>query len=763
MMKRPLVWAGVCLLLILALRMGAEKAGLIRPPSPSWKNLLPEEGQSIIVQGTAARCISASEGMRLSLKDFLIQSADTSKNLFYSEYQIFLYTDETNIEPGDQVKARGEIAFFDPASNPGQFDGEAYYTGQNYLFTLKEPVILKTEKGTPSLERALHRLRRKFMDSYRAIFSPEDASVLATMSLGETGQTVRERKLLYQEGGIAHVLAISGLHISLLGMGLYRILRRLFVPVPASAVLSGTVMGAYLLMTGVSVSAARAVVMFWLWLGAKMTGRAYDRVNGIFFAALVLLMAEPGYITQAGFILSFLAVFALAVFVPVVQRACGFSSGWANALLSGAALQAGTLPAILFFFKQAPVWSFLINLAVVPLMPAVMGTGLLGGAAGIFSVRAGTFLGAPCGYLLELFDFLCVLERRMPGGIFIAGQPSWEKILAYYTTLGILTLFFHRGFPGKKACLAGGSKKREKESARKTAARAIWAAWFAGMLLLLPVRPPGELEIYVLDVGQGDSILIRAPSGMTAMIDGGSSSVSRVWQYRVKETLKYFGIRRLDYVFLSHGDSDHVSGILEFLEEYERGIGGKNTKGITLGRLIHGPETGEDYRVLDELTGKNRIPVTVMEEGGRISYGEGERAWEIQCLAPDGENLLGDKNQDSLVLLLKYGEFQMLFTGDMQTEGEARLLRAGADIRADVLKVGHHGAANASSSDFLKKIRPRIAVISCAEKNWYGHPSPETLERLSGADSRIYCTAWEGAVKIATDGKGCRVETYLEK
>ena len=123
---------------------------------------------------------------------------------------------------GDLVTARGELSFFEPAGNPGQFDAEAYYSSQKILFQLKNPTILEIREGPFSLEKFLHRLRRSLFQSYQDIFSPGDASVMATMSLGETGQTEKERKLLYQEGGIAHILAISGLHISLLGMGLYR-------------------------------------------------------------------------------------------------------------------------------------------------------------------------------------------------------------------------------------------------------------------------------------------------------------------------------------------------------------------------------------------------------------------------------------------------------------------------------------------------------------------------------------------------------------
>ena len=749
MIKRPLVWAGVCLILLLAAgtiwRRAAGDGG-----SPLHESLrLPQEGEPIQIQGTAAQYRSASQGMRLSLKNILIQSKNTSNLLVPSKYQSILYTDELHLEPGDLVTARGELSFFEPAGNPGQFDAEAYYSSQKILFQLKNPTILEIREGPFSLEKFLHRLRRSLFQSYQDIFSPGDASVMATMSLGETGQTEKERKLLYQEGGIAHILAISGLHISLLGMGLYRGLRRLYLPVLPAALLSGAVMGAYLLMTGASVSASRAVVMFWFWLGAQAAGRSYDRVTSIFLAALLLLAGNPDHLTQASFLLSFLAVLSLAVLVPAIQTVFSFSYGWANALLSGIVLQAGMLPCVLFFFRQTPCWSFLINLAVVPLMPAVMGLGLLGGVAGMFCREAGIFLGAPCGYLLRLFDALCLLERRLPGGIFVTGQPSWAKLAVYYGSLGILLLLFR--------------SRRLRKKEYKKSGRILWTLWFAAMLILLPVRPPKELEIYALDVEQGDALLIRAPSGMTALIDGGSSSVTQVWRYRIGETLKYFGIRRLDYVFLSHGDEDHVNGITEFLEQYEKGITGENNRGISLERLVHGPETEQEYRELEDLAKEAGIDVAVMEQGDFLCGEEAGEKLTITCLSPDSQALLGEKNQDSLVLLLQYGKFRMLFTGDMQKEGEKRLLESGLPLRADVLKVGHHGAANASSEVFLKAVHPAFAVISCAEKNWYGHPAPETLQRLEKEGCAVRCTAWEGAVRIATDGEGYTLETYREK
>jgi competence protein ComEC len=272
---------------------------------------------------------------------------------------------------------------------------------------------------------------------------------------------------------------------------------------------------------------------------------------------------------------------------------------------------------------------------------------------------------------------------------------------------------------------------------------------------------PSHLEVTCLDVGQGDGILIRLPSGVNCMIDGGSTSESSVWDYRISQTAKYYGVRKIDWWFVSHSDQDHISGLVEFLEDYSTNLAGQNARGISLGHLVL-PVTGEEDETLDTLRAlaeKRGIEVHTMGTGDAAGASDG--SWSLEALAPDAENLTGEKNQDSLVLRLRYGSFRMLFTGDLEKEGEQNLARSGIELQADVLKVGHHGSRYASSAGFLEKVAPQVAVISCGANNRYGHPAEETVERLGAAGSQMMCTAQEGSVQIWSDGVEYRVAGYV--
>jgi competence protein ComEC len=265
----------------------------------------------------------------------------------------------------------------------------------------------------------------------------------------------------------------------------------------------------------------------------------------------------------------------------------------------------------------------------------------------------------------------------------------------------------------------------------------------------------------------------------------------------MEPAVKYYGVRTIDYIFLSHADKDHISGIQEYLENYKCGFGGANAHGVSVRNIVLPPSAAEeDFETIRSLAAEKGIAVQRLSAGGSVvggstgnswrdmekvaeedadnivaggasttgSFHASGNEWEIRCLSPDASALTGDKNEDSMVLMLTYGKFRMLFTGDLEGEAEKRLIEraavSGVDLDVDVLKTGHHGSAGASSEAFLAQVQPETAVISCGRNNSYGHPSQAALDRLADAGSDVYVTAWNGAVKIVTDGKTYTVEGY---
>jgi competence protein ComEC len=245
-------------------------------------------------------------------------------------------------------------------------------------------------------------------------------------------------------------------------------------------------------------------------------------------------------------------------------------------------------------------------------------------------------------------------------------------------------------------------------------------------------------------------------------MDGGSSSRSSLWDQVVSQAVKYYGIRRLDYIFLSHDDQDHTSAVTEFLETYEPNLAGENVHGISVGALVL-PVCNDsgDFASLILRAQECGIPVLRMDQGDVIGPENRENDWQLVCLSPSEDTLTGEKNQDSMVLKLCCGSFRMLFTGDLEKAAEQRLVQSGADLQADVLKVGHHGSAGASSEAFLEQVNAAVGLISCGLNNRYGHPAQAALERLEDAGCKLLRTDLSGAITIREDGQ--KITVYTNK
>lgn len=796
------------------------------------------EGGTMTVFAAVTKCSTVSSGLRLFLDHISISTQNNSTISFLPEHKITFITEKSGVYPGDHIVVRGKFRPFVQASNPGEFDQKNWYFSQDTICQIEDPVLLEHTPGNGGIQGWLCRLQRALIRSYQKILGEKAAAIITAISLGEKGLMDTEWKTIYQEGGIAHIIAISGLHISLVGMSLYKLLRRLGMPFSLSSVFSGVAVALYVQMTGAGISSVRALLMFLVWLGAQVCGRKYDMLTSAVLAAVVMILPDCRILEESSLWLSFSAIFSLAVLVPCIQdtvraepsdrnlrtaqpikkiyRLLGRTAdriAGSNAWTSALGVWIGMLPVTLYFFYQVVPWSILVNLAVLPLMSAVMGFGLFSAFAGMIYPALGIFLAAPVQYLLEFFELLCRLEQRLPAAVWIGGRPAMWQCVVYYSLLALLCRVLScRSEADMLGNLAGGrrekvrrfsflrTRKHAAASAKNSTcriARAAWAAFFFSGFLLLGSRFPGnapllgrflitvqdrlvgqlsgglsgkKTEILCLDVGQGDCSLVRMPDGTNCLIDGGSSSRKGIWTYCIGQTVKYYGIQTLDYVFLSHGDSDHTNGITEFLADYETGFAGKNIHGITIKHLILPPTAqAEDFAELRQMALEKSITVLEMDRGDSIKGAQ----WEILSLAPDRISLTGDKNEDSMVLMLKDRDFRMLFTGDLEGEAEHRLLEAEKTnllsqaetgegiLQAAVLKVGHHGSKNATAAEFLEVVQPKTAVISCGKDNSYGHPAVETLERLEEAGTETFVTADTGAVRIVTNGEAFFV--YIKK
>lgn len=646
-----------------------------------------------------------------------------------------IYCEDDQVYPmGSIVEIKGRLSTFQPATNPGQFDAELYYRSLAMDFALYKPNITILEEGEFQVKEGLYKVREVLHEKLDAM-AGRHASVLQAMLLGEKSQMDSEIKELYQKNGISHILVISGLHFSTVGMGLYGILRKRGLSFVMAGGISATVLLAYGLMTGFGVSALRAFVMFLILIGADIAGRGYDMASALGGSVLCLVLNNPFVIGQTGFLLSVGAIVGIVFLVPVMGKLFGkkrLAGRLLSGILSGVAVQLVTLPVLLSTFYECAPYSVLLNCIVLPFTSVVMFASIGALALGLVTMPLAKVVILPALLVLEGYQWLCRLFEKFPSATVVTGKPELYRVVIYY---GILVA----GFAMVVRLLKKRGRLREEtgQAMGMVIPRVIVLVWIIMLLALLCAgRNRQGIQMCMLDVGQGQSIHISC-DGNNMLFDGGSSDVSQVGKYRIAPYLKSCGVGKLDVVIVSHADSDHCNGVLEMLEEDLVEI-----ECLILPKIKG--EVGENYKKLQELANENGIKVERVSAGD--SFGLGGAV--VSVLHPSESYAAGSVNDGSVVISVRYKNCSAIFTGDVEAGGERSMLKNGKVCEADILQVAHHGSDSSNTAQFLGQVSPKIALISCGANNSYGHPKPDVLKRLKQVGSFIFQTPESGAITV---------------
>ncbi|HKL99177.1 MAG TPA: DNA internalization-related competence protein ComEC/Rec2 [Mobilitalea sp.] len=656
-----------------------------------------------------------------------------SRGAPYSVENMIIYcSDNQNYLVGNEVTVSGTIQKFSSATNPGQFDEKMYYKIQNINYKMRADEIRIINSRCSKYHLVLNTIKQKLLKVYDAILPDKEAGALIAMLLGEKYLLEDETKSLYQENGISHILAISGLHVSLIGASIYAILRKLKTGLLPATIISILFIYSYGVLTNFSVSTNRAVVMFIIMLLARSFGKTYDMLSALSLCALLILLQNPLQLFSAGFLLSFGAVLGIAVLLPCIRGVFTYKNPVVDGVLISISAQIMTLPMILRFFFQLPIYSVFINLLILPTMTLLVLSSLLAGVVGLLSLRLGVFLIGGANYLLKMYEWLCRLGSKIPYNLYTTGRPENIRIIIF---LLLLTAF-----------IWGATKYKKKP---------ILLLLVAAVLILVLPKPNHDLTIMMLEVGQGEAIFMKNETGTTYLIDGGSLDIKQVGTYRLQPFLLSQGVDHIDYAIVTHTDWDHISGLMELIQ-------GKKIEICNL--VLPNIEISlPSYLELKELAKAYSVKVLYISAGDLIEEGK----LRIQCLHPAKGYRYTSANSYSTVLSISYGRFEMLATGDVEADGEKlimeQLKNTGESVTTDydVLKVAHHGSKYSTMEDFLEIIKPEYALISCGEDNRYGHPHEELLERLDDMESEVIITFESGAITIKTDGKRMWVTEFL--
>lgn len=689
------------------------------------------EGEGVIREAG----VTASGNQKLTL---LCDWKDAAGNTGEKEKIYALLMGEKQLAEGMRVRFCGEWKPFSGQTYPGGYDEELYLVTKGYQYKLYLEDIEVIGEDT-SLFSEILRARAAFHTVLDKILPAEESGMMKAMLTGEKEDIPVESYQLYTKAGVVHVLCISGLHMSILAMYtaffVEKILRR------SQRVAAGVtifVVLAFLLFIGPSPSACRAAAMTSVVMLGRVLYHVPDQINDIALAALLILGIEPLYLFHAGFQLSFITVIGIWLGVgriPMKKKKERGRFDWLkNSFLVSFYASLFSYPVVAYYFSSVSLAGLVANLVIVPLSGLLLGFGLLGAFLGAIWLPAGVFAAGSVYVILQIFKGVCTALTQLPFAYVLTGCPSALCMLLYYA---LLFWFLE--------C----SKKQGSWRVGAILSAALFCAIFENPLFRK------ENTIAFLDVGQGDAAVISTYDGRAFLIDGGGQFGkdlgNNVGVQVVLPYLEYLGISELEGIFLSHPDSDHMTGILEVLESVP-------TKGLYLSdaAFIESAET----QLLKETVEKYQVPLYNIKAGDSADTGE------FFCLYPEANISLGagDKNQGSAVLRYTYGDVRALFTGDISAREERFLLRQGADVSAEILKVAHHGSKYSNDAAFLEAVSPRIAVISCGENNLYGHPHEETLQNLEQSAAKIFRTDQEGSVLVTIGREGTvAVKTMAER
>ncbi|MDE7327677.1 MAG: DNA internalization-related competence protein ComEC/Rec2, partial [Lachnospiraceae bacterium] len=633
--------------------------------------------------GLRGRVISCTQGKNTGRMVLRIDFMEGAPKKVEGE-EILVYLPPGKLfAPGSIVVAEGKWNALSRGDNPGQFDEYNYYKAQGICAkgTAEYVRLLQEKKG---LSAVLFWLKQKMKQVYGRVLPETEAGVLEAMFLAEKGGLTAEIREMYRDSGFSHILAVSGMHLSLLGMGFYKILKKLRAGSNmATAAACGMVL-LYSIFTGAGIPVLRAATMLLLALLAAPSGKTYDAPTGLSVAAFAVLIREPLQLFQPGFLLSFGAVVGILMFSEIFMR-MGLKK-----LAANIGVQLVLLPLLFWFYYEVPIYALFLNLLAVPFLSLLLLLAVLIGVMGIIWLPAGSFFAGGAYVLLKGYEALCRVNAALPGNSFCYGRPSLLQLLLYYALL--LCFYFLCRKVGGRKCL-----------------------FFLITFFVFLLRGKKQLTVTYLSVGQWDCAVIES-GGTTVLIDAGSSQKGGAQDILVPY-LKYHGTTWIDYVLLSHTDDDHCSMLVELLDD----MAARKTR-VFVGTIVltgAAAKEEEKYTMLLEKAKAAGVDCMEFSLGDMLVLGEEE----LLCLSPAAGEDFGDANQNSMVLALSTKDMLCLFTGDIAAKQEKRvageLCRLGFLVpdRIKILKVAHHGSRYSSCDEILSCFSGQTAIISCGKKN----------------------------------------------
>lgn len=672
------------------------------------------EGNNAAVTGRVVSIVKKDdEYFKLQLSDVSIIS-DNGARSYKKKILVNVYSDIADYRTvlWDRVYITGEVSIPKERSNPGTFDYRRYLKsiGIRCIITAENIENVKKAGGIAAL---LKSAKCRTADIFESALG-DDSAVVMGLLFGETSGIDEDIIETFRRGGTAHVLAVSGLHLGLLYSFLCRFKRKKrSIPADIAIVLA---LSAYTALAGFTASVVRACLMIFIHIAGNHLNRRYDLISSTCVSMIIILAINPMQIYSAGFQMSFLAVITLGIMIPLIQKKIK------GILLPMIAVQTGMVPYTMYVFNYVSLTSVISNIPVYFIAAAMIPAGIL-----VIAFCWLPVIAKPAAMITGLFVKLLLWcnDFTYMGGVFTfdVASPSVIFLAVYY-----IFIFYMCSEAGQIALIRRNYKKIAAVFAAAVICGAVCSVYLSDGF--------EKTDMVFVDVGQGDCLHIKA-GGKNLLIDGGGSFNYNVGKSTLKPYLLKNGVTKIDMAIATHLHTDHYQGLKELSQTYRiKKLGVYEANSVNENHLKKEFKTDE---------------ILYLAAGDVINMG---RNVSVEVLSPDRGNPLDEKdeNKNSLVLRVNVKGSSVLMTGDIDEKGEKTLI-ADTDIKADILKIAHHGSRYSSCEKFIAVAAPKIAVIQVG-KNTYGHPSEEVIKRLEEHKITVLRNDEQGAVGIRVNKAG---------
>ncbi len=645
---------------------------------------------------------------------------------------------------GEWIQNKIAVYPVDRVGNPGEFKYEDYLfqndiavNGYSKGSTFEKVIIPTSIISLDYWIRVASIIRCYLMDSNNQIL-PEPYNHLANgVALGIRSDIPQNVIDNYMYGGIYHLLVVSGGNLMLLAGLVIVGIKRIGFKRRTAWIMAVPAILIYAWMVGWTAPVTRATVGTLLFIGGRLLRRDVDPYQTLGLAGWVILLVNPMALWDSGFQLSFMAVLGIVSLGPIIMENLKGPLWLKGTVGVTLAATLGTLPIQINAFHYLSIATLITNLIALPIISLSLPLSLISGCLyGIFPLLAKILAGS--NYLaLSLLTKVTEIIVSIPFSWISIPDMHWLWTVFYYFLMGVFVWIFSKNIDEIDV------KLRKK-----------WLLAFVlftcfTIALVIPISLESKkLKVTVLDVGQGDSLLIETPNYQTLLVDGGPDKPRDTGRMILLPYLRRLGIRSLDVLMITHFDSDHVGGLISLLKWIpvrEVWVGYGSLDGAN-----------EYCKSIMSVCQSKNIPIKQAICGNKAS---GLEPLEITVLNPEGQNSVFTDNEQSLVLKIKYNQTSVLLTGDLEGYGETELLSSNMDLKSDVLKIGHHGSKMGTTDEFLDKVSPDIAVISVGKNNLFHHPHSETLSRLSTHGIKVFRTDLQGGIQLISDGRRWTIQT----